>query len=395
MAEFKQDIADIAVPVTTLTNRQIRIAVSILFFCLGLSFASWASRIPDIKTSLGLNDAAFGLILLALPAGQLTAMPFSGVMVTRFGSKKVLRVAAILYALCLTNLGLATQPWHLAVGLYFFGICGNLCNISGNTQAIRAEKLYERPIMASFHGAWSTAGFTGAAIGLLMTGLQVRPYPHFCIVAVMIIVVVLVFQSKLQSGRSTLPTEKKSFFSRPDGMLVQLGIIGFCSMASEGAMFEWSGVYFKDVVHAEGRLIVLGYASFMGMMAIGRFVGDKLIEKYGRKRMLQVSGVMVSFGLLTAVFFPYMATATFGFICVGFGVSSIIPMVYSSVGRVSKIPPGMALAAVSSISFFGFLMGPPLIGYISQLFSLRHSFAVISLFGFAIAIMVSKLKALH
>ena len=395
MAELKQDTADMALPLPTLTNRQVRIAVSALFFCQGLSFASWASRIPDIKTTLGLSDAAFGSILLALPAGQLTAMPFSGRLVTHYGSKKVLRIASILYVFGLTNLGLATQPWHLAVGLYFFGIFGNLCNISGNTQAIRAEKLYERPIMASFHGVWSTAGFTGAAIGLLMTALHVTPYIHFWMVAILIAATVVTAQNWLQTGRSTAPVEKKSFFSKPDGMLVQLGIIGFCSMASEGAMFDWSGVYFKDVVHAPAKLVVLGYASFMVMMATGRFIGDKLIEKHGRKKMLQASGILISVGLFTAVLFPHIVTATIGFLIVGFGVSSIVPMVYSSAGRVSKIPPGMALAAVSSISFLGFLMGPPLIGYISELFSLRHSFAVIGLFGFGIAIMVSKLKALH
>jgi len=394
MAELKSDVADVAIPITTLTNRQVRIAVSAFFFCQGLSFASWASRIPDIKTTLALTDAGLGSILLALPAGQLTAMPFSGRLVTHFGSKKVLRICSVIYALCLTNIGLATQPWQLAIALYLFGICGNMCNISGNTQAIRAEKLYERPIMASFHGAWSTAGFTGAAIGLLMTGLHVVPYLHFWIVALLTISVAIIAQSWLQSGRSIV-TEKRSFFSKPDGMLVQLGIIGFCSMASEGAMFDWSGVYFKQVVHAPPSLIVLGYASFMVMMATGRFIGDKLIERHGRKKMLQVSGVLISTGLFIAVLFPYLVTATIGFLIVGFGVSSIVPMVYSSAGRVSKIPPGMALAAVSSISFLGFLMGPPLIGYIAQLFSLRHSFAVIGLFGFAIAIMVSKLKALH
>ncbi|RYY54159.1 MAG: MFS transporter [Chitinophagaceae bacterium] len=386
---------DIALPSPALSNRQVRIAVSAFFFFQGLSFASWASRIPDIKTTLGLTDAALGSILLALPAGQLTAMPFTGRLVTHFGSKKILRIGSILYVLCLTNLGLATKSWHLALGLYFFGIFGNLCNISANTQAIGAEKLYSRPIMASFHGVWSTAGFTGAAIGLLMTALHVNPYIHFWVVAVLIVAGGLTAQNWLQTGRSTAPREKKPFLSRPDGMLVQLGIIGFCSMASEGAMFDWSGVYFKEVVHAPAKLVVLGYASFMVMMATGRFIGDKLIEKHGRKRMLQASGILISVGLFISVLFPHIVTATIGFLIVGFGVSSIVPMVYSSVGRVSKIPPGIALATVSSISFLGFLMGPPLIGYISELFSLRHSFAVIGLFGFGIAIMVSKLKALH
>jgi MFS family permease len=374
------------------TNRQIRWAVSAFFFSQGLCFASWASRIPDLKTSLLLNDGAMGTILLALPAGQLTAMPFSGRLVTHFGSKKILRFCLVLYAICLTNIGLASAPWHLALALYLFGVCGNMCNISVNTQAIRAEKLYGRPIMTSFHGAWSIAGFTGAAIGLLMTAQHVRPYIHFWIVAAFVFLVILFVQKYLQQGRATV-TEKKPFFSKPDGMLVQLGIIGFCSMASEGAMFDWSGVYFQQVVHVSRP--VIGFVSFMIMMATGRFLGDKLIEKHGRKKMLQLSGILISTGLFISVLFPYPITATLGFLIVGLGVSSIVPMVYSSAGRVSKIPPGMALAAVSSISFLGFLMGPPLIGYIAQISSLRYSFAVIGLLGFAIAILVSKLKALH
>ncbi len=374
--------------------RQIRIAVSAFFFSQGLCFASWASRIPDLKTSLELSDAGLGSILLALPAGQLLAMPFSGRLVTRFGSRKILRVCALLYALCLTNIGLAAAPWHLAFALFSFGVCGNMCNISVNTQAIRAEKLFDRPIMTSFHGVWSAAGFCGGALGWLMTGIRLSPYIHFWIVAALVMTTVLIAQRYLQSGRSAV-TEKKPFFSRPDGMLMQLGIIGFCSMASEGAMFDWSGVYFKQVVGAPAHLVVLGYTSFMIMMATGRFLGDRLIVRYGRKKMLQGSGLLISGGLFLAVLFPHIVTATAGFLTVGLGVSSIVPMVYSSVGRVSKIPPGMALASVSSISFLGFLMGPPLIGYIAEISNLRYSFAVIGLLGIAITFMVGKLKALH
>lgn len=380
--------------VSTYTNRQIRIAVSAFFFCQGLSFASWASRIPDIKTSLGLTDAVLGTTLLLLPAGQLTAMPFSGRLVTHFGSKKVLRICAILYAICLTNLGLATQAWHLALGLFLFGVCGNMCNISVNTQAIRAEKLYARPIMTSFHGVWSTAGFTGAAIGLFMMSQHISPYLHFWIIAVLIFITILVCQKYLQWGRSSVAVEKRSFFSKPDGVLVQLGIIGFVSMASEGAMFDWSGVYFQDVVHAPKSFIALGYLCFMIAMASGRFVGDKLIAQYGRKKMLRVSGVLISTGLFISVIFPHIVTATIGFLVVGFGVSSIVPMVYSAAGKQTKIPAGIALASVSSISFLGFLIGPPLIGYIAELLSLRYSFAVIGLLGISISLLVSKIKAL-
>lgn len=379
---------------TQYTNRQIRVAVSAFFFCQGLSFASWASRIPDIKTSLALTDAALGTILLLLPAGQLIAMPFSGRLVTHFGSKKVVRIGAILYAVCLTNLGLATQPWHLALALFVFGVCGNMCNISVNTQAIRAEKLYGRPIMTTFHGVWSIAGFTGAAIGLLMMSQHISTYLHFWIIATIIFITVMVCQKYLQWGRSAAAVEKKPFFSRPDAALFQLGVIGFVSMASEGAMFDWSGVFFKDVVKAPASLVALGYLCFMIAMASGRFVGDKLIAHFGRKKMLRASGVLISSGLFISVLFPHIITATLGFLVVGFGVSSIVPMVYSAAGRQTKIPAGIALASVSSISFLGFLIGPPIIGYVAELFSLRYSFAVIGLLGITISLLVSKVRAL-
>jgi MFS family permease len=129
-------------------------------------------------------------------------------------------------------------------------------------------------------------------------------------------------------------------------------------------------------------------------MATGRFLGDSIIAKVGRKRMLQISGILVLTGLMISVLFPYLVTATLGFLIVGFGVSSVIPTVYSTAARSSKVAPGMALAGVSSIGFLGFLLGPPLIGYIAQAASLQYSFAVVALFGLCITIMVSKLKVM-
>jgi len=372
-------------------------AVALFYFSMGLCFASWASRIPDIKTALHLSDAAFGSILFALPVGQFLMMPFSGKLVTRFGSRKILLLALPGYTLCLTNLGLATEGWHLGIGLFFFGVFGNMCNIATNTQGIAAERLYQRPIMSSFHGGWSIAGFTGALIGLAMINLKVKPYIHFWIViGVVFVIISQNFKWLIQAKPgSAIATVKRKFFSKPDSTLLQLGVIGFCSMASEGAMFDWSGIYFKDVVKSPSSLVVLGYTSFMIMMAGGRFVADKLVARFGRKHLLQVSGVMISSGLFTSVLFPYLIPSTIGFMLVGLGVSSIVPSVYSVAGKQTKVAPGIALATVSSVSFLGFLMGPPLIGYISAAAGLRYSFAVIGIFGICITLLVSKIKAMH
>ena len=379
------------------SRRRIRIAVAFVYFSMGLCFSSWASRIPEIKTSLQLNDAIFGTILFALPVGQLLMMPFSGKLVTRYGSHKVLPFALPSYTICLSCIGLVQSGWQLAIALFLFGICGNMCNISINTQGVAAEKLYQRSIMASFHGGWSIAGFVGALIGIAMINLHIEPFWHFVSIILIVWTTVWINYPFLdRTKHRARPGEpRRKIFNRPDGVLLQLGIIGFCSMASEGAMFDWSGIYFKDVVHAPPSLVVLGYTSFMVMMASGRFVADYFASRIGRKRLMQICGIMISTGLFTAVLFPFLVTCTLAFMLVGLGVSSMVPTVYSAAGRHSKVPTGIALATVSSVSFLGFLMGPPLIGYISEAAGLRYSFAVIGVFGMGITLLVSRIKALQ
>jgi MFS family permease len=377
----------------TYLNR-IRLAVSSFYFAMGLCFATWASRIPDIKMTLALSDADLGSILFALPLGQLVMMPFSGKLVTRYGSHRLVVFSVIMYAICLSNLGLATSAWQLAFGLFLFGLFGNMNNISVNTQGVYTEKLFNKTIMASFHGVWSFAGFTGALIGLGMLKFRLTPHQHFLIVGAIVIVTVLLnYKFLIKAKEMPKVAQKKPLFSKPDAALLWLGVIGFGCMASEGIMFDWSGVYFKDVVKAPGELIVLGYISFMVMMATGRFLGDGMINRFGRKAVIQAGGILISTGLFTAVFFPYLVPSTLGFMVVGLGVSTIVPTLYSLAGKHPTIPPGEALTAVSSVSFLGFLMGPPVIGYIAELFGLRFSFAFIGIFGIVIALLVARIKA--
>ncbi|MBU7570878.1 MAG: MFS transporter [Flavobacterium sp.] len=375
--------------------KRIRWAVSLFYFGMGLCFATWASRIPDIKASLHLSESDLGSILFALPFGQLMIMPFSGKLVTKYGSHKILLIALALYAIALTNLGLAEKPWQLSLGLFLFGIFGNLSNIAVNTQGVYTEGLFKRTIMSSFHGAWSTAGFSGALIGIAMLALKLSPFQHFVIAALIVFVLMAANYKYLIRAKEKKSSEKKKFFAKPDGVLLWLGIIGFCCMASEGVMFDWSGVYFKEIVKAPGPLVILGYTSFMIMMASGRFLGDRLIHKYGRKRVLQISGLLISIGLFTSVFLPYLIPSTLAFMLVGLGVSTIVPTVYSIAGKNATVAPGEALTIVSSVSFLGFLMGPPVIGFIAEAAGLQFSFAFIGIFGVLIAFMASRIKAIQ
>lgn len=371
--------------------QRIRIAVSLFFFCQGLAFSSWASRIPTIMDKLHLSEAQLGTILLMLPIGQLITMPISGKLVTTYGSAKVMRIVAIIYALILCSIGFANNIYQLGAILLSFGIVGNMCNIAVNTQGVAAEKMYKRSIMSSFHGAWSIAGFTGALIGLLTMNLGIDTHIHFLIIFCLIVINTWINYPHLIPGKGD-PQHRSSFFTKPESSMIQLGIIGFFSMATEGAMFDWSGVYFKDIVRAPENLIIVGYASFMVTMAIGRFIGDWVISRIGRKNTLQISGILMFTGMILSVVFPDFWVCTAAFMLVGIGVACNVPTVYSLAGQNKKIPSGVALAMVSSISYLGFLMGPPMIGYIAEIFNLQYSFGLIAFFGLFMLIMSSRLS---
>ena len=157
-------------------------------------------------------------------------------------------------------------------------------------------------------------------------------------------------------------------------------------------MFDWSGIYFRDVVQAPHHLVPLGYTAFMAMMATGRFVGDWLVTKTGVKNVMRLSGCLIVLGLLTAILFPNLYTAIAGFLLTGFGVSSIVPMAYGLAGKSKTMAAGMAIAAVSTVGYFGFLFGPPVIGYIAKAANLRWSFALIGLLGSFIIFLAGKVK---
>ena len=362
------------------SNRIYRIAIGSLFFMLGLTFATWASRIPSIQEKLGLGDTSLGLVLFALPVGSMLSLPFTGWLVQRFGSRKVAANALLVYSLMLVLLGFVENLPQLLFVLVLFGSSGNVANISINTQAINIESRYGRNIMASFHGLWSLAGFAAAGIGTFMIGENVFPSRHFLLISSLILMGIAL------SFRYLLPDEKRevkaaSFFIKPDRRLLLLGVIGFCCMICEGAMFDWSGIYFQKVVGAEKSWIGAGYTAFMCTMAGGRFIADWVAHKFGFKRTVQYSGILIAAGLGVAVVFPYLVSALIGFFLVGLGVSSVVPLVYSEAGKSINLSPGAALSAVSSISFLGFLIGPPLIGVVAGVFSLQLSFVLIALMG--------------
>ena len=372
--------------------RAYRIAISCFFFIQGLTFASWASRIPDIKNSLLLGDAALGAILLSLPIGQFFALALSGYLVTRYGSRIVLITTSVLYPATLLLIGLASVPLALIVALLLTGFFGNIYNIAVNTQAVGIEALYGRSIMASFHGLWSLAGFTGGLIGTFMIAQEFSPLQHYWIINGITLLLTLIFVG------STLPRDAKTsesnprLFVKPDRVILILGVLAFSCMICEGTMFDWTGVYFDKIVKTPKELTQLGFVAFMSTMAGGRLIADFLITKLGARRMILISGCMIFTGISILVAFPYVIPSIAGLLIAGFGVSSVVPLAYGLAGQSKTMPAGQALAAVSSLGFLGFLIAPPMIGFISQGYSLRLAFGLIALMGLAVAFLSGKVR---
>jgi len=380
---------------TVASKSRIRLAIFCLYFCTGLCFSSWASRIPDIKNTLGLGDAAWGTILLMIPIGSVCGMTISGLIVSKVGSKVILPIALTSYAIALLLIGLSSTGYALIISLIVFGFCGNFCNISVNTQAISLEAVYNKPIMASFHGGWSLAGLTGASIGLLMVSIHLHPIYHFCIIGAIVIITLIINKSYLQPDikKEKDPADVAARKRRkPETFLFLLGTVAFCGMAAEGAMSDWSGLYLIDIVGIRKHLAPIGLAAYMITMASGRFVIDKATQRWGRQRIIQAGGTLITTGLFTAVAFPHFITVIIAFMITGFGTAGIVPTIYSTAGQKTRIPPSIALTIVSSISFLGFLMGPPLIGYIASVTNLRYSYALIGVLGIGIVALGSVIK---
>jgi MFS family permease len=285
-------------------HRPARIGVSNFFFISGLCFATWASRIPDIQRHIGLGKAELGTVLFASPVGSMLCLPLAGWLVTKFGSRNCLLVGSFIYAAILCMIGFVDTVWQLVAALFFFGMSGNLMNISVNTQAVGVEALYRRSIMASFHGLWSLAGFTGAAIGTLMVSLGISTLSHFLIVAALMSMAVIVFfRFTLKEDDRGREKTKFKFSWNNVQSIITLGIIAFCCMGCEGCMFDWSGIYFRDVVKSPVQLVTVGYTVFMATMATGRFIADAMVTRFGTTRVLQASGTLITLACLSLLLF--------------------------------------------------------------------------------------------
>jgi len=358
-----------------------RIAISAFFFLSGLCFSSWASRIPTIKTSLDINDAELGSLLFVMPISQLFGLPVSGWLGSKFNTRWPLAIGMGIHAISLYVIGLSQSIVMMVGSMFVFAFFMRILNIAMNAQALTLQKTYDKRINGSFHGLWSFGGIAGVGLSTLIISFDVNIQMHLFIVATATLITTgVAFNFLIVDDLS--PSGNKLTLSKPDKQILLLGILVLFAAICEGGMFDWSGVYFKEVIKVD--VFTAGYLIFMTCMALSRFISDYIINIIGMKSMYLFSALLMAFGMSMAVIFPTFWPAMIGFSLVGIGTSSIFPMTFYLAGTSKKYSPSMALSIVVTYAMIGVLFGPVLIGYIAHAVHLRASFIFLTLAGLTI-----------
>jgi MFS family permease len=368
-----------------------RSAVSLLFFICGLNFASWATRIPDYKLSLHLSDADLGRVLLGLPFGSLVSLPIAGWLLTIYKSKNISLLAVIMYILVIPLIGLTKSQFTLFAVLFGFGMAGDILNIAMNTQVVGIENKLNKVVMSSFHAVFSLGLMFGSFLGGYLSNLEVSPEKHFIYISIVNIVSIPLFYPFLMKEDVKIEqknNEKTSVFSLSP-YLITLSIIALCGMLCEGAMADWITLYFKENLTENPFPSTIGFSAFAFAMVVGRFSGDILTMRFGLKNLLVVSGLLLALGIFITLIFPLVYLKILGCFITGLGIATIVPLVYSAAGNSGDLPPSVAIAGVSTIAYAGFLLGPVLIGYLSDFIGLPQALILLLILGL-IAAFISK-----
>jgi MFS family permease len=371
-----------------LRRKKQRWFIFVFFFLSGIISASLSSRLPDIQQMLKVNNSVFGMVLSSLYAGLFIGLTFASWLVASYGSRKVMIITCVLSGLSLVFAGMFSSYVLTMLVLFLMGISRTIFNLSANTGAIEVQSLYDRPIIAGFHGVWSMACFVAGGIGQLMISYTVSPFFHFLFIAAFVCFAIGFLKNKKQG--LSIEKERRPFFVKPDRYLFLLGLMALCTMLCEGAMFDWSVNYFEKVVHAKRNLLTAGYLSFLIAMALGRLVGDKLIAEFGMFRLLFMNGILLAIGFSIAATFPMVLPAAMGFLLIGLGDSVMVPVIYLLATRSPKMTAAYSLSIVTFIGYTGFLIGPLLIGNISQYFGLPTAFYCLS--GISLLIIILSLQ---
>lgn len=379
-----------AVPDPTLAATRARRAVAATFFINGAVMGSWAPLIPLVQQELHLSTAPLGLCLLGMAIGAIVAMPLAGGLVNRLGSAPVVRCSTLGVCGAILLPTVTPNPWLLFVALLLLGAANGAMDVSMNAHGIAVEQALRRPVMSSYHAMYSLGGFTGALGGAALLRATAHPLAEAATVG-------LSFGAfSVAALRSLLPSTVDqdgpghAHFAFPKGLAVVLGLLCFLVMMAEGSMLDWTAVYLHQTLAADPSLAALGFSAFSVAMAAGRFAGDRLRQRFGAAALVSSSAVLAAGGLIVAVTIPLVPFAVLGFGLCGLGLSNAVPVLFSAGGSLPGESAGSGVAAVATLGYAGFLIGPPLIGVSAQLVSLRFGLGLVALGCVVVAVFVRR-----
>lgn len=335
------------------------------------------SRIPVVQSSLGLTEAALGTALLGLSVGVVLALPLAGGFVARLGARTVTGVSAALTAAALPVVALAGDRVALFAALLLFGAGMSSMDVAMNALGVAVETRLERPVMVSFHAAWSLGGLVGTAAGAGAIRLDVGTVAHLTAAGVITAAIALAGWIMTRAADTARRTEPGPVLALPKGPLWLLGLVAASSALGEGAVADWSGVFLRDVAGSTEAVAAAGFVVFSLTMAAMRLVGDRLAGRFGPATVVRGGGAVAGLGFVIALALPGVAVSLLGFGLVGVGLAAVVPLTFAAAGRSRVATEGEAVASVAAVAYSAFLAGPPLIGFVAEATSLRLALGII------------------
>jgi MFS family permease len=353
-----------------------RRAVTVAFFAHGALFGTWVGRIPAIRGDLGLGDGELGLALFGGTVGGVLVLPVAGWLVAREGSRATVVLGLPCFAALLPLLALAPNLPLLALALLGFGAAGGALDVAMNAHGLAVEGRLSGPILSTLHAGWSLGGLAGAGAAGLAAWGDLDPVWHFCAAAGAL------GGAGLATSRLLLPAaadrpEQAPRLSRPPRVLLPLAVLAFCGLFAEAAAADWSAVYLAGPVGSSPGLAALGFAAFSTAMAVFRLVGDRLTTHLGPVVLTRRGGLVACGGLALALLVQEPAACLAGFALMGAGLAALVPIVFRSAGSIPGLPAGIGLAALTSVGYSAFIVGPPTVGFTSEALGLTAALWIV------------------
>lgn len=371
-----------------------RASINLLFYINGLVFASWASRLPDLQSKYLFDNHTLGLILLAHSIGAVIAMPGTGWLINRFGSQLMCRISCFVNVLFFLFLPAAIGFWSISFIFFIMGVSAGVLDVSMNAQGVAVESRLNKPIMTFFHAMFSIGMVSGGLLGALAYDQTWTLFMHFSIASLFSLVLFLPAYKHLIDLTENQHPSNEPVLVWPKGPIIALGFIAFCCMMGEGAMSDWSTNYMLHSVQCDPGLATFGLIAFASCMTTGRLFGDRGRLLLGDHKILLWGALASLIGILLIISMIHPFVVILGFGIIGLGLSNIVPIVYSLAGSFPDISPGVGIAMSTTIGYSGFMIGPPLIGFLSDAFSLRWAFLLfLLLFSIMLIIVLSRNKS--